>query len=345
LRALFPDLVCVPVTRHHFLRLCIVVALTGLASLAHAAQKPLKPGEFEWHPERSTRGPVLVVVSIDDQMAYIYRNGVQIARSTISTGKEGKETPTGVFTILQRKKKHESNIYKGAKMPYMQRLTWTGIAMHAGKLPGYPASAGCIRLPYDFSKRLYATTRNGSTVVITAKAATPTQSDKPASILLASNPKSDIRPDPTGKVVWEPEKSPSGPVNCLLSYADKTLYVSRNGIIIGQSPVGLFFDPGETLPEGVFLMLEGEAAPEPYLPRAKVHPWAVLSMTNDTAQKDAVARMRGRIRIPKEFTQQVQQLIKPGTILLATSESSTPATQTDSNFTIMSPEKAPARKK
>ena len=103
-------------------------------------QSKLKPGQYEWHPERSPSGPLLVVVSVDDQMAYVYRNGVQIARSTVSTGKAGHDTPTGVFTILQRNVDHESSIYKGAKMPYMQRLTWGGIAMHAGNLPGYPAS-------------------------------------------------------------------------------------------------------------------------------------------------------------------------------------------------------------
>ncbi len=89
------------------------------AATIPGAQPRLEPGEFEWHPERSPDGPLLVVCSIDDQMLYAYRNGVQIARSTVSTGRKGKRTPTGVFTILQRKVDHESSIYKGAKMPYM----------------------------------------------------------------------------------------------------------------------------------------------------------------------------------------------------------------------------------
>lgn len=278
-------------------------------------------------------------------MAYVYRNGIQIARSTVSTGREGKDTPTGVFTILQRKKKHESNIYKGAKMPYMQRLTWTGIAMHAGQLPGYPASAGCIRLPYDFSKLLYGTSTNGSTVVITRKKAEPSKSEKPASILLATKPPSGEKAQPAGTIIWEPHKSPSGPVNCLISYTDKTLYVIRNGIIIGQSPIGLFFDPGEAPPEGVFLMLEGEDTPEPYLPGVTIHPWSVLSLTGGTAQKDAISRMRGRIRIPTNFRLAVQKLIHPGTILLATHESSTPKTRGSSDFAIMLPEKNPVTPK
>ena len=94
------------------------------------------------------------------------RNGVRIGRSTVSTGTAGHRTPTGVFTILQKKVDHESSIYKSAKMPNMQRLTLTGIAMHAGQLPGYPASHGCVRLPEDFAAKLYTVTNLGTTVII-----------------------------------------------------------------------------------------------------------------------------------------------------------------------------------
>ena len=100
----------------------------------------LKPGDYLGHPEVSPAGPVVVLVSLPDQVMYIYRNGVRIGRSTVSTGTAGHRTPTGVFTVLQKKVDHESSIYKGAKMPNMQRLTWTDIAMHAGQLPGCPAS-------------------------------------------------------------------------------------------------------------------------------------------------------------------------------------------------------------
>src|SRR3984893_3639956 len=110
----------------------------------------LKPGDYSWHPELSPVGPVVVLVSLPDQVLYVYRNGVRIANSTVSSGKPGKTTPTGVFTVLQKKVRHTSSIYKGAQMPHMQRLTWSGIAFHAGYLPGYAASAGCVRMPVDF---------------------------------------------------------------------------------------------------------------------------------------------------------------------------------------------------
>jgi len=91
----------------------------------------------------------------------------------VSTGAAGHKTPTGGFTILQRKEEHESNLNKGAKMPFMQRLTWDGIALHAGRLPGYPAPKGCVRLPMDFAEKLYAVTRIGTTVIVTDQKRAP----------------------------------------------------------------------------------------------------------------------------------------------------------------------------
>jgi len=98
----------------------------------------------------------------------VYRNGVPIAVSTVSTGREGRETPTGEFTILQKEVVHRSRTYDDAPMPYMQRLTWKGVAMHAGRLPGYRASHGCIRLPRGFAKLLYGITEIGTPVTIQA---------------------------------------------------------------------------------------------------------------------------------------------------------------------------------
>src|SRR5687767_1569090 len=131
------------------------------------AEAALKPGEYAWHPEASPYGPVLIVVSIDDQRAYVYRNGVRIATTTVSTGRPGYDTPPGVFQILQKKKVHFSNLYDDAPMPYMQRLSWEGVALHAGRIPGRPASHGCIRLPHEFAQKLYGITYHGGTVVVT----------------------------------------------------------------------------------------------------------------------------------------------------------------------------------
>jgi hypothetical protein len=126
----------------------------------------LQNGEYNWFPERSLSGPVLIIVSIPDQKVHVYRNGIRVAASTCSTGKPGHSTPTGVFKILQKDKFHRSSTYNNAPMPNMNRLTWSGIALHAGQLPGYPASHGCVRLPLGFSELLFGITRKGMTVVI-----------------------------------------------------------------------------------------------------------------------------------------------------------------------------------
>lgn len=109
---------------------------------------------------------VLIVISKASQRMYVFKDGVPWASSPVSTGKRGHGTPAGVFPILQKRVHHRSNLYSNAPMPYMQRLTWRGIAIHAGRLPGYPASHGCIRLPYSFARALFSLTRADSTTVV-----------------------------------------------------------------------------------------------------------------------------------------------------------------------------------
>jgi lipoprotein-anchoring transpeptidase ErfK/SrfK len=126
----------------------------------------MAPGDYDWNPERSLAGDVVIVVSLPQQLVHVYRGGVRIGESTISTGRPGHDTPTGVFTILQKQKMHRSTLYDDAPMPFMQRLTWDGIALHAGRLPGYPASHGCVRLPAAFAEALYGVTEHGGVVVV-----------------------------------------------------------------------------------------------------------------------------------------------------------------------------------
>ncbi len=137
----------------------------------------LRNGQWTWIEDAAYQkiggngpdlGTVSIIVSLPGQIAYVYRDGVLIAASTVSTGKRGKSTPPGEFTILQKRVHHRSNLYSNAPMPFMQRLTWDGIALHAGSLPGYPASHGCIRFPREFAKRLYEITEMGTAVSVVA---------------------------------------------------------------------------------------------------------------------------------------------------------------------------------
>ena len=127
----------------------------------------LGPGQFVWEPKAASTGPLFLVIDLTRQRVLLYRGGVPIAASTISSGSKGRETPTGVFTILEKEVVHRSLTYDDAPMPYMQRLTAKGVAMHAGNLPGYPASHGCIRLPKAFAQLLYGVTELGTPVMIT----------------------------------------------------------------------------------------------------------------------------------------------------------------------------------
>lgn len=124
----------------------------------------LTPGRFVWKADHIRSGPVAIVVSLEAQRAYVFRDRQLIAVSTVSSGRATHRTPTGTFPILQKNRDHYSNIYDNAPMPNMQRLTWDGVALHAGAIPGYPASHGCVRLPMEFSRLLFAATKMGEII-------------------------------------------------------------------------------------------------------------------------------------------------------------------------------------
>jgi len=146
----------------------------------------LGPGQYVWEAKSASTGPVFLTIDLTAQRAMVYRDGALIAASAISTGSLGRETPTGVFTILEKQVMHRSTTYDDAPMPYMQRLTSKGIAIHAGDLPGYAASHGCIRLPNDFAKRLYTITEIGTPVMITDNAEIAEQKRKQTEFQRAS---------------------------------------------------------------------------------------------------------------------------------------------------------------
>jgi lipoprotein-anchoring transpeptidase ErfK/SrfK len=126
----------------------------------------LKVGQHLWKKGRDRSPVTQVVIGLADQLAYAYSDGELIGVSTISSGKEATPTPTGIFPILEKKRHHRSIRYDNAPMPYMQRLNQYGVALHAGHLPGRPASHGCIRLPHAFAAKLFAATKVGTTVLI-----------------------------------------------------------------------------------------------------------------------------------------------------------------------------------
>lgn len=129
--------------------------------------KELKPGQYVWR-DVAASGPQRVVVSLSDQMAYLYKGDTMVAASTISSGEPGRDTPSGIFAIGTKKVMHHSRKYDNAPMPFAQFITDYGVALHAGKNPGYPASHGCVRLPSAFAKKLFNVTEAGTPVYIGA---------------------------------------------------------------------------------------------------------------------------------------------------------------------------------
>jgi len=141
----------------------------------------------ENQPQENPKGPLQIIISIADQRVSLYDNGILIARSSVSTGVRRHPTPLGVFSVIEKERWHRSNLYSAAPMPYMQRITWSGIALHAGVLPGYPASHGCIRLTNDFAIRLWHLTKRGVRVIIARQDVVPVEISNPH--LFVSKPK------------------------------------------------------------------------------------------------------------------------------------------------------------
>jgi lipoprotein-anchoring transpeptidase ErfK/SrfK len=129
--------------------------------------KILKPGQYLWR-DVPANGMERVVVSLSDQLAYFYRGDTLLAVSTVSTGTDSNPTPTGIFAVLSKKPMHRSRKYDNAPMPFTQFIDQYGIALHAGHIPGRPASHGCVRLPSAFAKKLFSTTQVGTPVMIGA---------------------------------------------------------------------------------------------------------------------------------------------------------------------------------
>jgi lipoprotein-anchoring transpeptidase ErfK/SrfK len=176
------------------------------------------------------QGPLVIVVSIDRQKVTVYDTNGVFAESPVSTGMKGHSTPMGVFSVIQKHKFHHSNIYSGAPMPYMQRVTWSGIAMHAGVLPGYPASHGCIRMPMAFAVKMWNWTKMGARVIVSPGEMTPHDFQHPllASVRVPPQPAASLAPqtnagDKADKVAAEIKVTEAKPVETKTASADAVL--------------------------------------------------------------------------------------------------------------------------
>ncbi|HEY7006525.1 MAG TPA: L,D-transpeptidase family protein [Sphingomicrobium sp.] len=264
----------------------------------------LKNGEYVWAPELARDGQMLVIVNLATQRLIAFRNGVPIGASTVSSGKDGYETPTGVFTILQKAKEHYSKTYNNAPMPNMQRLTWKGIALHAGNLPGYPASHGCIRLPPSFSSLLFGATSLGMTVVITSFAVSPQRSGAPALATEAgvAAPVSLAN----AAYEWHPDHGHRGIVSVVVSTADQRAIVLRDGVEIGTAPVR--YSGNLTMP--VAYVLRGRDG--------GANQWLKLYYGGSGGSMEVAAEEGRNFDAPTNFRHQLATILSPGSIVIVT---------------------------
>ena len=312
------------ITRHTILILVLLASLTRSNGMTSGQQvgpftPHIKQAEYIWRPEVSPAGPVVILVSLDAQKLYVYRNGVEIGRCTISSGRPGLRTPAGVFTILEKNVVHHSSVYKGASMPFMERLTWGGVAIHAGNLPGYPESHGCVHIPLDFAKQLYAVTSDGTTVIVTKQKLGHASTAAPG-LLFAIKASGAI---PPGGNIWQPEKAPMGPVSIIVSSADGIAYVYRNGLEIGRASVG---------------GIRGVKGSYVYSALADVdsqgrRSWLSIASVGGTPPN--IRAVIGKVSIDPQFLANARALIIPGTSLILTDKPVTITTHNGSHLEIL----------
>jgi hypothetical protein len=333
---------------HHFaFVLGIAVLASWCAALAFADSVPfwgakqsvpadtpisqLKKGQFLWMANVVTTGPMVMVVSLTEQRAYVYRNGILIGATSVSTGRPGHLTPTGVFTVLQKQKEHRSTIYDGAPMPYMERLTWGGVALHAGGLPGYPESHGCVHLPSEFARELFEISPRGMTVVIASDATEPRSVAHPGYLAPVSftggKPLTRTPLPATEDELWHPESSPSGPISIVLSRQSQRVVVYRDGIEIGRARISVSGDqPFAT--HALVLAESPSPFADPYVPDPTKYRWLRIGVPGHMGEAggDPDPGTIGRIKIPPDFVKDVSSVLTPGATVLVTDETMSPRT-------------------
>ena len=324
-------------------------------------------------PQDSTKGPLQIIISIADQQLSLYDNGTLIARSSVSTGVQGHPTPLGVFSVISKERWHRSNVYSGAPMPYMQRITWSGIALHAGVVPGHPASHGCIRLTNDFAIRLWHLAKRGTRVIIASNDVRPVEIAN--SHLFVSKPKAaSVSPESSAVTVADNDnKTAPASHEALLSSAE-TPEVA-NLLIPGSIPQGAA--PQKVIPISVFvsrklsrLFVRQGFTPLFDVPVKIQNPeqplgthvftvmdfqndgaslrWTVVSLPEKFKKREAVMEQivatpladKGnealdRIDIPQEAIEQISQLMTPGSSLIISDYGISDETGTDTDFIVV----------
>jgi hypothetical protein len=311
----------------------------GRAFAVGAAIKALKSGEFVWRPEISPQGPVVIVVSLPEQLVHVYRNGTTIGVSTCSSGKPGNRTPTGVFTILQKNADHYSSTYDNAPMPNMQRLTWRGVALHAGNLPGYPASHGCVRLPRNFSKLLFSVTQLGTPVIIADQNAAQSSVVRPDLILPKEvaevAQRAEAKTANTRKSTADTRKE--AVTSILVSGGDHKAYLMVDGAVTFETPISVN-DPDKPLGTHLFSLIG--PSPDGYS-----YKWTAFGLGGHPEDGVTVdlwsSTVLGRIEyLDAPGIRRIAHTLHPGTTMVITDLAASPETRSVPDFTVITEDPA-----
>jgi len=330
----------------------------------HRHAKPESAKENQ--PQQTPKGPL----QIADQRVSLYDNGTLVARSSVSTGVRRHPTPLGVFSVLEKERWHRSNIYSGAPMPYMQRITWSGIALHAGELPGYPASHGCIRLTNDFAIRLWHLTKRGARVIIAGQDVVPVEITNPH--LFVSKPKTAFGSpespaiavaDNSNKTATATADSqgagsaPSAvapqkvvPISVFVSRKLSRLFVRRGFTPLFDVPVEIQ-NLEEPLGTHVFTVMESEN-------EGSAVRWSVVSIPEQSTSANSAKQRKApkqqivesvpsvpsshdanaaldRLAVPPDAVEQISELLTPGSSLIISDYGVSSETGPDTNFIVL----------
>jgi lipoprotein-anchoring transpeptidase ErfK/SrfK len=344
---------------------------TPKTELAKKAE-PQDAVKTELAKKGSPKGPLQIIISIADQRISLYDNGALIARSSVSTGVQGYPTPLGIFSVISKERWHRSNIYSAAPMPYMQRITWSGIALHAGVLPGYPASHGCIRLSNDFAIRLWHLTERGTRVIIAPedvqpveianrhlsvpKPKVPSESETAAvagsgTIARSSAPAALVRGDELAFATLRVAPQKVVPISVFVSRKSSRLFVRKGLTPLFDIPVEIH-SPKEPLGTHVFTAMEPQKDSASRwtvvsMPRAFSHASAgtaqerkepgepTAEATSPVSLPDSADAALDRIEIPRDVVEQISELLTPGSSLIISDYGMSSETREDTDFIVL----------
>jgi hypothetical protein len=335
----------------------------------HTKSELVKSAQINDAPQ----GPLQIIISIADQRVSLYDNGALIARSSVSTGTQRHPTPLGVFSVISKQRWHRSNLYSAAPMPYMQRITWSGIALHAGVLPGYPASHGCIRMTNGFATRLWHLTKRGTRVIIAHDDVQPVEITNPH--LFKPNPASGSTESRTATIpansidtpaatdeaanLQVPGSVPTGvapqkvvPISVFISRKLRKLFVRQGFTPLFDVPVKIQ-NPEQPLGTHVFTAME-------FQNEGAAIRWTVVSMpeelprmSRDSAKEreapskqiiestlavplpDKANTALDRVEIPQDVVERISELLTPASSLVISDHGISHETRKDTDFIVV----------